>query len=142
WGAAAEGFRSIVGDILIVDEFAGLSWRLRWNGGALPEKYPLFQHVSQWEHITFAPVGIGDVPPVPTLNLNGILHPGTPCPITVSWRLVSGPSSGFVTFSDPNALQTTASFSQPGTYVLRVTTPGCCGPTSDAVRIMVHELPQ
>ena len=36
-----------------------------------------------------------------------------------SWSQVSGP--GTVTFNSPNALTTTASFSAPGTYVLRLT---------------------
>ena len=39
--------------------------------------------------------------------------------MTTAWSLVSGP--GTVTFADPNAVDTTASFSGTGTYVLRLT---------------------
>ncbi|MFC2073561.1 LamG-like jellyroll fold domain-containing protein, partial [Campylobacterota bacterium] len=44
---------------------------------------------------------------------------GLPAPYTVQWTKVSGP--GTVTFSDSNAEDTTASFSEEGTYVLRLT---------------------
>jgi PKD repeat protein len=39
--------------------------------------------------------------------------------LTTGWSVVSGP--GTVTFSAPNALQTPASFSAPGVYILRLT---------------------
>lgn len=39
--------------------------------------------------------------------------------VTVNWSVVSGP--GTVTFADANAASTTASFSAPGTYVLKLT---------------------
>jgi hypothetical protein len=37
----------------------------------------------------------------------------------MNWSMVSGP--GTVTFANPAALSTTATFSIPGTYVLRLT---------------------
>ncbi len=39
--------------------------------------------------------------------------------VTLLWEAVSGP--GTVTFGDPNAEDTTASFTEPGVYVLRLT---------------------
>ena len=39
--------------------------------------------------------------------------------LTYAWSQISGP--GTVGFSDPNATNTTASFSQPGVYTLRLT---------------------
>jgi len=39
--------------------------------------------------------------------------------LTASWSVVSGP--GAVTFGDPSAASTSATFSDPGTYVLRLT---------------------
>lgn len=53
-------------------------------------------------------------------TLNGTASDdGIPGPLTVTWSRFSGP--GVVTFANRNALQTTASFSEPGTYVLRLT---------------------
>lgn len=43
---------------------------------------------------------------------------GLPGPLTTQWSQVSGP--GMTTFDNPNAVDTTASFSQSGTYVLRL----------------------
>ncbi len=44
--------------------------------------------------------------------------PDPPAAVTTTWSQVSGP--GTVTFGDPAAVDTTASFSQAGTYVLRL----------------------
>jgi hypothetical protein len=45
--------------------------------------------------------------------------PDPPAAVTTTWSQVSG--SGTVTFADPNTVDTTASFSGTGTYVLRLT---------------------
>jgi hypothetical protein len=45
--------------------------------------------------------------------------PNPPGVVTIAWSKVSGP--GEVTFANPTSPVTTASFSQPGTYVLRIT---------------------
>src|SRR5262249_19021298 len=47
-----------------------------------------------------------------------VMDDGLPAPaaLTLDWSMMSGP--GTVTFGDPHAANTTASFSQPGTYVL------------------------
>jgi hypothetical protein len=45
--------------------------------------------------------------------------PTPPAAVTVTWSQVSGP--GTVTFSNANAVDTTATFSAPGAYVLRLT---------------------
>src|SRR5262249_14140053 len=55
-------------------------------------------------------------------SLNGtVTDDGLPAgaTVTITWSKVSGP--GTVTFSNPNAASTTASFSQEGNYVLRLT---------------------
>jgi hypothetical protein len=46
-------------------------------------------------------------------------YPGTMAGVTTTWSKVSGP--GTVTFGSPSALSTTASFSDPGLYDLRLT---------------------
>jgi len=45
---------------------------------------------------------------------------GVPGPATVTWSKVDGPP-GTVNFTDPNSLTPTATFTLPGTYVLRLT---------------------
>ncbi|MHA3773206.1 PKD domain-containing protein [Verrucomicrobiota bacterium sgz303538] len=55
---------------------------------------------------------------------------------TTTWSKLSGP--GTITFADANALQTTASFSSPGTYVLRLTaSDGQLSKTSDVTVVVV-----
>jgi hypothetical protein len=71
-GASAENLRPMVGDILLTTEYpstgaSGL-FRLQWTGTAL-EAVPVplkdgSAPVSQWEHVTTAPAGILEVPPV------------------------------------------------------------------------------
>jgi len=55
------------------------------------------------------------------------------------WDQVSGPA--VVTFADPTAAQTTASFSAPGTYVLRLTASDGISNVSDTVTIEVITRP-
>ena len=61
------------------------------------------------------------VPPFATATLNGTAtDDGVPVggTLTATWTLFNGP--GTVTFADPTALNTTATFSNPGTYTLRL----------------------
>jgi hypothetical protein len=53
--------------------------------------------------------------------------------LTHSWTKLSGP--GTVTFGSPSALQTTATFSAPGVYVLRISTTDGAASVSDDVRV-------
>ena len=63
-------------------------------------------------------IGIAD-----SLSLAGVAVddglPDSPGELSINWTSVNGP--GTVTFSDPIAPSTTASFSAPGTYTLRLT---------------------
>jgi hypothetical protein len=55
-----------------------------------------------------------------TASLSGtVSDDGVPAALTHTWSQISGP--GTVTFTDANALETTATFSTAGTYVLRLT---------------------
>ena len=56
--------------------------------------------------------------------------------LTTSWSMFSGP--GTVTFANANAIDTTASFSVAGTYVLRLTASDGSLQTSDTVTIIVE----
>ncbi|HEX7183230.1 MAG TPA: RHS repeat-associated core domain-containing protein [Thermoanaerobaculia bacterium] len=67
---------------------------------------------------------------------DGLPQGGT---LALAWSVVSGP--GEVTFVDPEAATTTARFSLPGTYVLRLTADDLEYRTSDDVTITVEPAP-
>jgi RHS repeat-associated protein len=134
-GAPASAFNGMVGDLLVTQEF-GTLFRVRWNGTEF-EKTALAS-VAQWEHVTFAPAGIVEIPPVgATVTLDGSVTddaaPGFP--LSVFWQKVSGP--GAVTFTDPTRPVTQAVFNQPGTYVLRLTADDTEFAASDEVTVEV-----
>src|SRR5207249_2636603 len=56
--------------------------------------------------------------------------------LSMSWTMVNGP--GTVTFSNPSAAATTASFSTPGTYVLRLTASDSQFNRSDELTLTVN----
>ena len=70
-------------------------------------------------------------------NLDGtVFDPdGGPNPLTVRWSQTGGP--GTVTFGDPNAVDTTAAFSQAGAYTLRLTASDGVFTVSDEIVITV-----
>ncbi len=61
--------------------------------------------------------------------------PNPPGAVTTSWSLISGP--GTATFADPSAVDTTASFSGAGTYVVRLTANDGGSVASDTVTVTV-----
>ena len=71
------------------------------------------------------------------VNLDGtVTDDGVPTNvITTTWNKVSGP--GTVTFGNPNAVDTTASFSAAGTYVLRLTADDGALDASATVRLVI-----
>ncbi|HYE73506.1 MAG TPA: hypothetical protein VEF04_09245, partial [Blastocatellia bacterium] len=78
-----------------------------------------------------------------TAQLAGVMNDdGLPegAPVTTLWSKVSGP--GTVTFGNPNHVVTTASFSQLGVYVLRLTANDSQLSASDDVKITVNQAPQ
>ncbi|HYG74467.1 MAG TPA: nucleoside hydrolase-like domain-containing protein [Planctomycetota bacterium] len=60
---------------------------------------------------------------------------GQPGPLTVKWSQASGP--GTATFANVSAIDTTATFSAPGTYVLRLTASDGANTASDDVSVTV-----
>ena len=72
-------------------------------------------------------------------NLDGTVTddglPNPPGAVTTTWSQVSGP--GTTTFANPNAVDTTASFSAPGSYVLRLTADDSQLTNNDEVTITV-----
>jgi hypothetical protein len=61
--------------------------------------------------------------------------PNPPATVTVTWSKVSGP--GAVTFGNANSIDTTASFSLPGDYVLRLTASDGQVSNNDTVTVKV-----
>lgn len=59
--------------------------------------------------------------------------------VTVEWSMVSGPAA--VTFGNQNAVDTNATFSEPGTYLLRLTATDGELPASDTVTVTVKPIP-
>ncbi len=72
-----------------------------------------------------------------TVSDDGLPNP--PGVVTTMWSQVSGP--GTVTFGNSQAVDTTASFSLPGTYVLRLTADDGALTTSAQVTITVNPAP-
>jgi hypothetical protein len=76
-------------------------------------------------------------------SLNGVVTddglPAPPAMFTTTWSVVSGP--GTVTFANPAAALTTATFSTAGSYVLRLTANDSALTASDDVVITVNPAP-
>ena len=74
-------------------------------------------------------------------NLDGTVSddglPNPPGAVTTTWSRVSGP--GTVTFGNANAVDTTASFSATGNYVLRLTASDGALQSSNDIRIRVRK---
>jgi hypothetical protein len=63
-GAPPSEFSDKVGDILFTEEFGSLKL-VRWNASSDDFDPIGLAQQGQWEHVTFAPAGINEVPPVP-----------------------------------------------------------------------------
>ena len=95
--------------------------RLTANDGALMNSDEVTITVNQAPSVNAGEAQIVTLPNTATLD-GTVTDDGLPNPpgvVTTLWTKVSGP--GVVTFGDPNAVDTTATFSSVGTYVLRLT---------------------
>jgi RHS repeat-associated protein len=138
WGAPAAMFAEMAGDVLVAQELPGILWHVRWNGTAF-EKRELAR-VTQWEHVTFSPAAIVEVPQpaTTTVTLNGTAtDDGNPpgSTLAVEWTTVNAP--GTVTFASRTQPVTTATLSEAGTYVLRLTANDSELSAADDVTIVV-----
>jgi hypothetical protein len=97
--------------------------RLTASDGALTQSDDMTVTVNAANQAPTVNAGADQTVTLPnTATLSGtVSDDGLPTPpgtVTLNWTRVSGP--GTVTFSAPTAATTTASFSAPGTYVLRL----------------------
>jgi uncharacterized repeat protein (TIGR02543 family) len=70
-----------------------------------------------------------------TVALDGTVSDADGDLLTTTWSVVSGPAS--VTFGNPSAVDTTATFTMAGTYVLRLTAADAATSVSDDITITV-----
>ena len=81
--------------------------------------------------------------PATTTDLDGTVTdeglPDPPGAVSTTWSKLSGP--GTVTFGDASAVDTTATFTEPGTYVLRLTADDGDLTTSDDVTVTLSSVP-
>jgi hypothetical protein len=68
-GADAAQFCDVVDDVLVTQE-SGILWRVHWNGQAF-EKENVAQ-VEQWEHVTFSPASVQEIPPAPAFSIDDV----------------------------------------------------------------------
>lgn len=73
WGAPADAFADMIGDILIAEP-SGVLTHVRWNGTEFETRQ--LAQVSQWGQIAFAPAGIAQIPGVKQVfdNLAVVRH--------------------------------------------------------------------
>ena len=105
-----------------------LEGHLAWKWGLqanLPAGHP---------HTIVAPGGTSAV-----VTLDGTISDPDGDPLTSTWSLLSGPGS--VSFTNASAVDTTATFATPGTYVLRLTVGDGRTQAFDDVTITVNGVP-
>ena len=133
----------IVMGLILVSSFVGRSTILAQNA-ELPLTEP-DQHQRPLSPLRNQPpsVGVGSdqtITLADSVLLDGTVLddglPGPPGALTFTWSVVSGP--GVVTFSDASFVDTTATFSAIGTYVLRLTVDDGELSASDQLSITVN----
>jgi hypothetical protein len=124
WSMVAGPGIVTFGDPGLVDTTATFSapgtytLRLTANDGALSASDDVVVAVERADGAPVVSAGPDQAIQLPAgASLDGTLvDPGYPGPVTTTWSKASGP--GDVTFGDAGALDTTVSFSQPGSYTL------------------------
>jgi hypothetical protein len=71
WSADPSQFVSMVGDIVVGEEFPGNLWRVRWNAGTGSFDKQLLATVGQLEGAAFAPTSLPVVNKPPTITCPG-----------------------------------------------------------------------
>jgi hypothetical protein len=66
WGAPANAFSSIIGDVLIAQETPGTLSRVHWTGTEF--EVSQIGQVTQWKQITFSPAGIAPIAAVKQIH--------------------------------------------------------------------------
>ena len=133
WGVDME-----IDDDLTVQWLSGLNaYTNRTGQRVLGYIYDTSPHADDGGNIRYNELALSGAKPYAALN-GTVTDDGLPTGSTVTsqWSQVSGP--GTVTFTDATAPSTTASFSDAGTYVLRLTGDDSVSSTSDDVTITIR----
>jgi RHS repeat-associated protein len=137
-GAPAAAFSNWIGDFIIVVE-SGQMYHVWWDGAAFQKV--LVAQTQHWEHVTFAPAGLGDIGPVGiaatlngSVNDDGLPIDGVPA---VGWTQVSGPAQ--ISFNPSASAISQARFIVPGDYTLRLTANDGALTSTDDVVVRVSE---
>ena len=137
-GAPAAAFGNWIGDFIIVAE-TGQMYHVWWDGAAFQKV--LVAQTQHWEHVTFAPAGLGDIGPIGvaatltgSVNDDGLPIDGVP---TVGWTQVSGPAQ--ISFNPSASAISQARFIVPGDYTLRLTANDGALTATDDVVVRVSE---
>jgi RHS repeat-associated protein len=140
YGASASQFKSMVGDIIVTEEFTGDVWHVRWNGTDFDST--LLARVVLWEHTAFGPAAMAEIVSSEVdVALSGTAtDDGRPTGSTLSttWSVVSGPAP--VRFADSHAASTTATFIDAGTYVLALTATDGTLTTTDTMTVVIRRI--
>ena len=64
-GAPPSEFVGMVGDFIITQEFPGILWHVKWDTNTNQFVTQNIAQVTQWEHVTFSPAGILEIPQIP-----------------------------------------------------------------------------
>jgi RHS repeat-associated protein len=119
---------SVGRNVIVTPAYTG-NWVVPINGQSPP---------SSGDSITISISAASTVTMPNTLQLNGTATDNQGDALTVAWSQVSGP--GAVTFANPAALVTTASFSDLGSYILQMTASDALS-TSASVQITISVTP-
>ena len=134
-GARSGGIASSIGwTFKDVSNSALRSGSVDCGGGSSPQNQPPTVNAGSDQTVTWPSAA----------SLSGTASddglPDPPATLTSTWSKVSGP--GTVTFADPSSPATSATFSVPGTYVLRLTADDSALQASDDVTVTASSSPQ
>jgi subtilisin family serine protease len=126
-----------LGEFIVVKGTVSTENRLRLEG-YLAHKWGLTTNLPPNHPYKSDPPIVGG--PSAVVNLKGIAGDADNDPLTTTWSTVGGPAT--VTFDAPSATNTTATFTQVGTYTLRLTADDSKATASSNVVIEVVDSPK
>jgi uncharacterized repeat protein (TIGR02543 family) len=132
-GYGSRCFSGAVVEVIMIDSELSTSDREKVEG-YLAHKWGLASSLAAGHPYLSAPPN--STSPGATINLNGTVTDADQTP-TGAWSVVSKPASSDVVFGNPSAIDTTATFTVAGTYVLRLTGSDSHVQTSDDVTITI-----
>ncbi len=129
-GGGGQYQTTSIGEFIIINGTVTAADRKRLEG-YLAHKWGLAGNLPSLHFYKDAPPGgVGTI-----VNLDGSVSDPDGNPLTTAWTLQSGPAA--VSFADASMVDTTVTFSEPGTYVLRLTADDGAFQSFDEVTVTV-----